>query len=313
MKVAITGISSYFASVLFPLLEKDEEITEILGLDIVEPKFTSPKLTYQLRDVRDPKMEDDLKGYDALIHLAFIVVGGRKNKKTYSINIDGSKNVFKCAVRAGIKKIIHSSSAAGYGSFPDNPTPITEEQPFRIMKPKFYYNETKILVEQILDEIEKANPNIVITRFRPHVVIGYTFENPLPSVFTKGKITVLNRKDLFQIVWVEDVAQAFLLALKKDAHGAFNLGADNPITFEEVAKALNCEIRTISHKILVPLNAFAHKLRLIKPDPGWLRSAIYPIIMDNSKAKKELGWKPKYDNIGAIKAFMEYLEERGEI
>jgi len=105
----------------------DDNITEILGLDIVEPKYESPKIIFKNRDVRDEKISDDLKGYDAIIHLAFIVAPIKNQKKAYSINVEGSENVFNCAVKAGLEKIVHASSVATYGSFPDNPIPITEE------------------------------------------------------------------------------------------------------------------------------------------------------------------------------------------
>ena len=126
MKVVVTGISSYLARSIIPLLEKDDEITEILGLDLVKPECDIQKLVFKKRDVRDRNIEQDLKGYHALIHLAFIVGVKGSMKEIYSINIDGSKNVFDCAIKAGITKIIHASSVAAYGSLADNPIPITE-------------------------------------------------------------------------------------------------------------------------------------------------------------------------------------------
>lgn len=313
MKVAITGISSYFASAIMQFLEKDDKITEILGLDIVEPKLESAKLTFQKRDVRDPQMVDDLKGYDVLIHLAFIVSPIRNKKLTYSVNIDGSKNVFNCAVKAGVKKIIHASSTASYGAFPDNPVPITEEHPTKIMEPKFYYNETKVLVERYLDEIERDNPNIIITRLRPQVVLGLNMNNPLKAMFKGKNVVSLAPDTLVQVVWGEDVAQAFYLALIKDAPGAFNLGGDDPLTLRDLGKKMNKEVKVIPYKLAIFFVAFFAKLRIIKSTyPGWVRVMRYPIVVDTSKAKKILGWKPKYDTYGTITAFLECLAEMGE-
>ena len=65
MKVAITGISSFLASEILPMLDNDDTITEILGLDIAERDYSSSKVTFKKRDVRDPQLEEDLKGYDA--------------------------------------------------------------------------------------------------------------------------------------------------------------------------------------------------------------------------------------------------------
>ena len=134
MKIAITGISSYLASEILPFLDKDDEIEEILGLDIIKPQYESSKLKYFYTDVRNPKIDEHLKGYDVLIHLAFIVSPLKSIKEMYSINIDGSKNVFDSCIKAGISRIIHASSVAAYGAFPDNPIPITEDHPIRLMK-----------------------------------------------------------------------------------------------------------------------------------------------------------------------------------
>ena len=91
-------------------------------------------------------------------------------------------------MKAGVKKIVHASSIAAYGAFKENPIPITEEYPIRIMKKKFYYNETKVLAEQHLDKIEKENPNIIITRFRPPVIIGPQLGNKMVAAMFKKKV-----------------------------------------------------------------------------------------------------------------------------
>lgn len=311
MKVAITGISSYLASAIVPLLEIDGTINEILGIDIVEPKYPIPlhKVVFKKCDVRDPKLAEYLKGYDALLHLAFIVSPLKNSKEMYSINVDGSKNVFNCAISAGIKKIIHASSVAAYGAFPENPVPITEDYPIRAMPSKFYYNETKFLVEKYLDELEQKFPNIIITRIRPHIFLGPNINNLFRNSFKGKKSFGFFPDSLSQYVWVDDVAQAFYLALIKDAPGAFNIGGDNPLPSVELAKCLNKKYVKIPYKLALFVVEFIYRTHINrKADPGWLRCARYPIIVDSSKAKKMLGWAPKYDTIGTILAFIAYRD-----
>ncbi|MHA1689179.1 MAG: NAD-dependent epimerase/dehydratase family protein [Promethearchaeota archaeon] len=296
MKVAITGCSGFLAYSLLPLLEKDEEIDSIIGVDIIEPKQALSKLKFINRDVRDPQLQEDFKGCDALFHLAFIVSPLKSIKEMYSINIDGSKNVFDCAVRAGIKQIIYASSNSPYGAFPDNPVPITEEHPIRLMKKTFYYQETKYLVEKYLDELEKSHPDLIIARMRPHIILGPQINNFFRDLLKKNKMTSLDRiasifpDHLAQYVWVDDVAQAFYLAFKKKARGAFNLGADNPITYEEIARQFNIKLKKISYKVALFVLTLTYKLHLQRDvPPGWLRESQYPMIVDCTKAKKVLG------------------------
>lgn len=314
MRLAITGISGYLASALMPFLEKDKEITSILGIDLKEPDFKSSKLEYQKRDVRDDLIQEDLKDCDALFHLAFIVSPLKSIKEMYSINIEGSKNVFKCAINAGVTQIMHASSVATYGSFSDNPIPITEDHPIRLMKKKYYYHETKYIVEKNLDEIEKTHPNLIISRIRPHIFIGKGINNFFRDMLKKEEIRSFFPDNLEQYVWVDDVASAIYLAFKKKARGAFNIGADNPLSSREIARTFNKTIKKTPYKIIMFLLQFSYKLHLQRSiPPGWLRMTKYPIIVDCTKAKEELGWKPKYDTLGTLQAFERHLREIGEI
>ena len=300
MKVAITGIYSRLGQVLLPLLESDGEITKILGIDIKDPEESRSKVEYIKRDVRDDILAEDLKGYDVVIHLAFIVEPPLP-KDYFSINVDGSRNVFNSAVKAGVKKIIHASSIAAYGTFKDNPIPIFEEHPLKLMKPKFYYNETKYLVEKILDQIESDNPNIIVTRFRPCVILFGTY-----SLITETKVISIAPNSPSQYIWGDDLAQAFYLATKKDTPGAFNMAGDNPLNDFEIAKRLDKKLVKINWHVAKFFIGFGYRLHLQRQmSSGWLRAARYPIIVDCSKAKKELGWSPKYDTLEAIKKNLE--------
>jgi len=310
MKVAITGISSFLASEILPMLDKDNSISEILGLDLVERDFKSTKVIFKQRDVRDPQIEKDLIGYDTLLHLAFIVNPRKDKKEIYSINIEGSRNMFICAIKAGVKKIVHASSVAAYGSFPNNPIPIKEALPLRKMKKDFYYHDTKYAVEKIIDELEETHPEIIFTRIRPHIFLGKTIENTFKSFF-KGKIIFgVGADNLWQFVYITDVAKMFYLALINNAPGAYNCGGDNPITMEVLGKKLNKKSKNIPYKLALGLLLFLQKIRILKVDlAGWIRMGKYPIIVDSTKAKKELGWEPEFDTFGAIKKFLEDLEE----
>jgi len=314
MKVAITGISSFLASELVPLIESDNDITEILGLDIIEPKFFSPKIKFIKRDVRDKKIFEDLKGYDAIIHLAFIVSPISNRREMYSINLGGSKNVFNCAIKAGVKKIIHASSVAAYGAFPENPIPITEEHPIRLMNKHFYYNETKYYVEKYLNELSKNNPDVTITLIRPSIFLGPNINNFFRTYFLGKRIYTFSSEVLVQLAWIDDVAEAFYLVLKKDVSGVFNIGADNPISSREIAEKLGIScVKIPYHFGLLLINAL-YKLHLLKTlTPGWIRATRYPIIVDSSKAKRVLGWTPKYDTYGSVKALYDAFKESGEI
>lgn len=310
MKVIITGISGFLAQSIIAFLERDTNISEILGVDLVEPTYISKKLIFKKRDVRDRTLEEDFKSYDAIIHLVFIVNPLKSYKEMYSINVDGSVNVFDCAIKAGVKKIIHASSVAAYGGFLDNPIPIKEDHPIRIMKKKFYYNETKVLVENYLIELEKKHSDISIVRIRPHLFFGPNINNFFQKFFKPNTLLGFAPNNPWQFTWVDDVAQGFYLALIKDFRGPLNLGADSPLSLKELSKRLNVRLITVPYKLLIALLLPLYKLRLLKKDyHGWIRVARYPIVIDSTRAKLELGWEPRYDVFNTIQAFLAHIKE----
>jgi nucleoside-diphosphate-sugar epimerase len=308
MKVAVTGISSYLARTVFPLLDADPALEEIRGLDLKEPSFRSAKLRFQRADVRDPGLARFLQGCDALIHMAFIVMPIRDEAMADDININGSKNVFRAAAQAGLRKIVYSSSVAAYGAWPDNPEFITEDQPIRGM-PTFYYSRAKAAVELFLNEFQKEHPNLVITRLRPCIFVGPTIENAVKDLVGALIVPRFPGRNLkLQLVWDEDVAQAIHLAVRGDFPGAFNLAGDNPITMPDLAKVLGRPclplpfgLASAAIKILWPLHLSGQL------SPGWIECIRDSIIVSSEKAKRVLGWKPSCDTAGALRRLMETL------
>jgi UDP-glucose 4-epimerase len=292
MKVAVTGISGYLGQVLYRLLEKDKNIEEIVGIDIKPPPKTE-KLTFIRRDVRDAAIQSDLKGCDALVHLAFVVMPIRKcDAEIDSINIDGSKNVFRMAAESGIQKIVYTSSVASYGSWPDNPVPLNEDWPRRPSL-DFYYARAKALVEDWLDAFEKKYPDISIVRLRPSIFVGPTIDN-LANEFFSQKIlsAVKGPPQYLQLVWDGDVAEAVCLSLKKNLRGAFNIASDDWLDIKEVAKILNKPMITLPFAVVHLIAKMAWTLHLSDYfHPSWL-SLRHPIIVESTKAKQELGWQP---------------------
>ena len=112
MRLAVTGISSYLARTLFPLLEQDPAVEEIVGLDLKPPAFQSAKLRFQRADVRDPALAGRLTGCDTLVHLAFIVMPIHDEKIADDINIAGSKNAFRAAAADRKSTRLNSSHLA---------------------------------------------------------------------------------------------------------------------------------------------------------------------------------------------------------
>lgn len=307
MKIAVTGISSYLARTLFPVLEADSSIEQIIGLDIKDPSFTSDKLKFTRCDVRDQDLAKHMEGCDTVIHLAYIVMPIKDEALADDINVNGSKNVFRAAAQAGLKKIVHLSSVASYGAWPDNPKLITEEVKPRGM-PNFYYSRSKALVEEFLDEFEAEHKDMVITRLRPCIFIGPKIDNALQNIVdTKVMASFRGLENRLQFVWDEDVVSAIHLALGGDFHGAFNLAGDGSMSMVEMAEVMGVRVINVPYFLAYWLSKISWALGLGPLSAGWVEVTRYSIDVDSTKAKEVLGWKPQYDTRGAFKRLLEVL------
>src|SRR5687768_12157131 len=123
--VAVTGAAGYLAGRLIDELCDDDSIGKVLGFDVRVPDRSHPKLVFDSVDVRDPALEARLKGVDVLVHLAFVMDPIQDESFMRDVNVNGSQNVFRCAGRAGVEKIVYTSSAVAYGAHPDNDVPLT--------------------------------------------------------------------------------------------------------------------------------------------------------------------------------------------
>ncbi len=293
-RVAVTGGSGHFGSEMIELLLADDEIEHVLCLDVVPPKLSHDKLAFEKADVRDQAgLERLFEGIDTVVHLAFLIARYRPKELYESINIEGSKNVCRAALAAGVTQIVYASSVAAYGLVRSHPVPIVEDSP-RVHQPDFSYNDAKWRVENFMDSFEKEHPRPIITRMRMVTALGPGQKSFIGSLLAKGYIPSTSNVP-WGVVWEEDVADALVLAVKQRARGAFNLSSDESMSAKELAQA--CGMRslrfprwlgvTVSH-----LTGLGEKLGMGNAiDPAWMKYSNAILVLSSERAVNQLGWK----------------------
>jgi nucleoside-diphosphate-sugar epimerase len=149
MKVLLTGCDGYIGVRMGNvLLERGHDVTGLdSGFHRVGWLYESAERRPQVitRDTRAVTV-DDLRGYDALVHLAEVSndpVGELNQDVTYKINHEGSLRLAKLAKEAGIERFIHMSSCSVYGAAGEQPS--REGDP---TVPLTSYAKCKVLIEQ---------------------------------------------------------------------------------------------------------------------------------------------------------------------
>lgn len=122
MRVLLTGIEGYLGSVMAPVLAARGH--QIVGLDAGfyrEGRLYAPVGPFPAvirKDIRRLEI-DDLRGYEALIHLAELSndpLGEHNPAVTFAINGEGSAHLARLAKQAGVRRFLYSSSCSVYGA-----------------------------------------------------------------------------------------------------------------------------------------------------------------------------------------------------
>ena len=307
--ILITGGAGYIGShVTLKLLEESNQ--KIIVFDSLENGHIST--VEKLKSVRDfDFVKGDLKNpndlevlfqnfdIDSVIHFAAYIrveESVQNPRKYYSNNLVGTINLLNKMLDYSVKKIVFSSTAAVYGE--PKYVPIDENHPKQPINP---YGKTKFMVEEILDDYDKAY-GLKSIRLRYFNVAGADSKNrigeshdPETHLIPNILASAANSEKVFNLfgndyatrdgtcvrdyVNIEDLAPAHISALKyldkENKSDCFNIGTKNGNTVKEVFGV--CE-KVTSKKIKIRVNPRRDG------DPESL-------VADNTKAEKVLNWK----------------------
>ena len=299
MRVGITGISSTLSRCLIPKLVDDPNIEQIIGLDLKPLNGEiHEKIKFVKGDVRDlSDLRNTYKNIDILIHMAFVVIGSIPDSKTiYDINFNGSSKVFNVAAELGIKKVIYSSSIAAYGKNLSKSEFLTEQSPILGHEiTSFYYPYTKGLVENFIADFEIKHPEIKITVFRPHVIVGPHFLSYTDNFkysfgqfnFKKKVYWRIGNKNiqgvLTQFTDENDLISAMYYAVSNSFPGVYNI-AGEPFDIAEILFDLGKKVKYVPWWLVESFIKFCGIFsKNARNNSKWLHFSKNPLLMDCSK------------------------------
>jgi len=306
MKILVAGGAGYIGSACTEyLIDNGHEVTVLDALitghrDAVDKRAQFIEGNFAERDF----IIDTVKkgGYEAIMHFAAFSLVGESMKdpgKYFRNNLCAAVNIADAAVMGGVRTIVFSSTAATFGE-PEE-MPITEETPQNPINP---YGESKLAFEKVLKWYNKIH-GLQYAALRYFNAAGASANfgedhNPethlIPIILQvaqgkREKIMVYgddydtpDGTCIRDYIHILDLAQAHMKALNAPRSGHFNLGTGNGISVREIVDAAR---EVTGHPIpaeIAPRRA---------GDPPRL-------IAGSALAKKELGWKPHFEDVRLI-------------
>jgi UDP-glucose 4-epimerase len=326
LTVAVTGPTGDLGVAMVSALERARRVKHVVGMarrPFDPGELGWKKTEYRQGDVTDAASVRDLvNGAEVVIHLAFAILTA--GDATRELNVEGSRNVFQAAAKAGTERILYASSVAAYGFHDQNPDWLTEEVPPR-GSPEHFYSQQKAEVEGVLAEVLKRRRKTVAYAFRPCIVAGpraqtlleeipyYRLSEAMPdparrllAAMPVLKPVIPDPGTPFQLVHEDDVASAFMAAVAgKGEPGPYNLAGGGTLTASDLAGALGWYSLPVPGLAVEAAAEVATRLPLAPDSVSWLHTLRKPVLMKTDRARKQLGWRPKHTGKATLRAMVE--------
>ena len=310
MKTLITGASGFIGSaVLRQLLAAGLPVRALIRAHGDTRNIDGLSVEIVYGDITDrPSLDRAMAGCSTLFHLAADYrLWVSDPRMIYETNVAGTRNVMLSAMKAGIKRIVYTSSVATLGLTRDG-SPADENTPVSLKDMIGHYKRSKFMAEDEVKRLEHEGglPVIIVN---PSTPIGPRDIKPTPTGqmvrnAACGRIPAYVDTGL-NLVHVDDVAQGHLLALERGQIGdQYILGGFN-LSLKEILSAIAAIVGRkpptvcLPHQLVFPAaylsEAWAHIVSKREPRVtlDGVRLARKKMFFSNEKARRILGFNPR--------------------
>jgi len=290
-RIVVTGIAGTIGRLLARQLHLDHHV---IGLDRRNlPRKPKDIKVYPL-DLRRKRCESIFRNnrIDAVVHLNLMHDFGRAQAELHAFNVVGTQRLLEYCARYGVGKFIFLSTANVYGARPDNPQFLTEEA-LLLAGESFSEMRSLITTDMLVTSFFWKNPEVETIILRPAHIVGSVRNGPVTYLAMKRVPTVLGFDPMLQVMHESEVVRALTLALKPGLRGIFNLAGPTAVPLSVLLALLGKPTLPLPYSLLQKLAQKAWALGVAYVPPPELDFLRFPCLVDDTRARKELSFKPK--------------------
>ncbi|WP_289042446.1 SDR family oxidoreductase [uncultured Aliiroseovarius sp.] len=307
-RILITGGAGMVGRALAKALPQDDVIITDLDPDASR----SDSAQFRRMDVTgaDPDTVIGAERPDVVVHLASIVTPppGMTRQQAFAVDVTGTRNVLQACVAHGVRRLVVTSSGAAYGYHPDNPVPLTEDDPCR-GNPEFIYADHKRQVEELLAQARKTHPQLEQVVLRVGTVLGAGTDNQITALFRRKRLLAIHNSDSpFVFIWTQDLARIVKRAATDGPAGIYNVAGDGWLSVDDLARALGKPVLRLPAWGLKAALAVARPLGLTAYGPEQVRFLQYRPVLANDRLKNVFGYTPE---LTSAQVFDLWMREAG--
>jgi UDP-glucose 4-epimerase len=287
MRILVTGSSGHLGEALVRVLRGDG--WDVAGLDVLESPYTTV-----VGSMADRKcVRRCVAGADAVLHAATLHkphVGSHGRQEFVDTNVTGTLNLLEEAVAAGVERFVFTSTTSAFGRAlvppPGAPAAWITEDVAPV--PRNVYGVTKTAAEDLCELVHRDHglPCLILrtSRFFPEP----DDRDDVRAAYADANLKV--NELLYRRVDLEDVVSAHLLALERAREigfGRYVVSATTPFSRDDLAD-LRVDAPAVVRRLFPDYEE-------IYEERGWTMLPAIERVYVNERARRELGWSPRYD------------------
>lgn len=258
MKILVTGSTGFIGSNLCrALLERGHTVRAFHRPSSQQRLLDELNVEHVLGDLTQPEtLETAMEGVEVVFHTAAWLGGSEQSGRQYAVTVEGTRSLLNAARKAGVRRVVHTSSVAALG-VPEpggRDIPLMNERHTWNYRPDYYpYGYAKYLAELEVQKVVAQGLDVVITN--PTLVFGAgDLHRQAGSIITQ----VANHRISYAInggincIHIEDVIDGHLLAMEKGRCGErYILGGEN-LTYLEMLRMIAEVTRAPAPNLVLP-------------------------------------------------------------
>lgn len=307
MTVLVTGASGFVGSaVVRQLLARGERVRVLVRPASDRRNVGGLAVEIVEGDLRQASsLAAACAGCSALYHVAADYrLWTRDPRELYASNVEGTRNLMRAALEAGIPRIVYTSSVATLGLHGDG-SPASEDSPVGLANMIGHYKRSKFLAERAVDELvaREGLPAVIVN---PSTPIGPHDVKPTPTGrmirdAAAGRIPAYVDTGL-NLVHVEDVARGHLLAFERGQVGRRYILGGEDMALRDILAAIARHAGRRPPRVRLPRSAL-YPVAMVAEAWAWvtrgdepqvtldgLRMSRKKMFFDSGRARRELGY-----------------------
>lgn len=294
--IAVAGAAGRFGKLLVRRLHRTDDV---IAIDPRTFEQRPADVEHARTDLRRRGCRDIFRRgrIQAVVHLGPYNASARSDEELFTTAVENFDRLLSYLDRYHVKKLVLLSSADVYGARARNSQFLPEEAPLLAADLSALRD-----VDMMAQSFFWKRPDVETVILRPTHITGgvssamarYLRLSPIPRL--------MGFDPMIQLIHEEDVAQAIRLALGPGHRGIFNLAGPPPLPLSRVIARLGRDSYPVPHVLAGPVLSQLKRLGRLDLDPAYVDYIRYVCMVDDSRARSKLGYRPRCDLLETIHA-----------